>query len=258
MLDRLEEEDFSDYWSVSKLQTLQQCGKKFKFQYVEKVPVDKDATLKFGTAVHTCLEMIHRNNLFTDGEVQRLWADVWTPYVSTIDWDTELVSKTVYKNRGLKMLTTYIETNKDDEVLDLEKRFRIESKNGLPKFGGMIDKIIRRAGRASVVDYKTSKYSPDPLVLKNDPQLTMYYMACKELGYEVEDFAIHTLIEGKEYWTKRSDDDIEILMESIKESQDRVKQKMFARNIGFMCKNCSFKEICLGLGSSIEELPPSE
>ena len=265
MLDRLEEEDYGEYWSVSKLQVMQQCGRKFKYQYIDKLPTVKDATLKFGTAVHHCLEVMHKESIWTEGGIQRLWADVWTPYVASIDWSQETLTNRAYKNRGQEMLLVYgADKYKDDEILELEKRFRIKpSLEGVtltawPTLGGMIDKVFVRGGRACVVDYKTSKYPPDPFILASDPQLTMYYLACKELGYDVKDFAIHNLKDGTEYWTTRDDKDVEILLESIGESQAKVKNKMYSRNISFMCKSCPFKEQCLGrdLGKVIEELPP--
>lgn len=258
MLDRLEEEDYGDYFSVSKLQVIQQCGRKFKYQYIDKLPTVKDATLKFGTAVHHCLETMHKESIWTEGGIQRLWADVWTPYVASIDWSQETLTNRAYKNRGQEMLLVYgMDSYKNDEILELEKRFRTKPTDTLPTFGGMIDKVFVRGGRARVVDYKTSKYPPDPFILASDPQLTMYYLACKELGYDVEDFAIHNLKDGTEYWTKRSDQDVEILLESIRESQEKIKHGMFSRNISFMCKNCPFKKECLGsdLGKVIEELP---
>lgn len=258
MVDREEDlEDFSDYWSVSKLQAIQQCGRKFKFQYIEKVPALKTVALKFGSAVHKCLERIHKESLFEDGQVQRLWADVWSPYIGTIDWDNELASKTVYKNRGLKMLDKYVQSHKDEEVLHLEMKFKIKPSDELPKFGGVIDKIKMVDGRPAVVDYKTSKYAPDPLVLDADPQLTMYYMAAKVLGLDISDFAIHNLLDGTEYWTTRSDEDVYLLLESIEEAQQKVRSKMFARSVGFNCKFCDYKESCLsGYRKTSPELPP--
>lgn len=258
MIDRLEDlNDLADYWSVSKLQAIQQCGRLFKYRYIDHVPEEKTAILKFGSAVHKSIEIMHTNAVWEDGDIQRLWADTWTPYVATIDWDKEQVSSNVHKNRGVKMLLLYRDTNKDDDVVALEKKFRIKSSETLPAFGGRLDKVVRRGPVMRVVDFKTARTAPDSLVLAADPQLTMYYMACKELGYDVQDFAIHSLQDGKEYWTKRSDTDVEILLESIQEAQAKTLNKMFARSISFLCRGCVFKEHCLGNIQSTSRILPA-
>lgn len=253
MLDR-EEDVGSAYWSISRMQTIEECGKRYWFRYVKHSPEQKGAVLKFGTKVHKCLEILHKENTWEDGQIQRLWSDQWLSIVPTINWDEESTSKVVYKNRGLKMLEKYKEGHQDDEVLATEIKFRIK---GSPKLMGIIDKITLREGQPCVVDYKTSKYPPDPLVLRADPQLTMYYIAAKELGYETDRLAIHNLLDGVEYWTTRTDKDVESLMDMIHQAQAKARHKMFGRNIGFNCKGCAFKQECLDQQNPTSELPPT-
>lgn len=255
--DREEELDFGDYWSYSKLTSIFECGKEFWFDYIKRSRKSKGSALRFGTVVHSCLELMHTDSIWQDGDVQRLWADTWIPIVDQIDWSKELLTPRVYKNRGLKMLEQYASSHKADEILELERKFKFK---GDVTLGGIIDKIKIRNGKPAIVDYKTSKWAPDPLVLRADHQLTIYYMAAKELGYPTDQLAIHNLLDGTEYWTTRTDADVVRLMDTIHEAQKKIEHKMYERNIGFHCRMCPFKVSCLGgIGDqqdTTRELPP--
>jgi ATP-dependent helicase/DNAse subunit B len=246
--DREEElEDSEEIWSASKLEIVQQCGRKYRLRYVDKIPETKGAALKFGSVVHKCIETMHKDKMWDITDVQMMWADSWNPVSRTIDWTKETLGARGYKDRGIKMLEQYQKSHSDDFVVSNEIRFKTPSDGRLPGLRGIIDKIQEiDSGVYGVVDFKTSKHPPDPVVLRRDLQLTTYYRATKQLGYNINYFAIHHLLSGEVYWTWRDDSDLNWLEESLTDTMRRVEGKLFARNIGFACKWCSYKDICLG------------
>ena len=48
--------------TVSKVQCLNDCKRKFYFQYIEKIPVEQTKALKKGSNVHSLLENIEKYN----------------------------------------------------------------------------------------------------------------------------------------------------------------------------------------------------
>lgn len=259
-IDRLEEvEDTGPDWSVSRLQTIFSCGRKYKFKYVEHVEEPKTVPLAFGSAVHKCLETMHWLGKWDDSYMQRLWADTWYEAQLGIDWDNTMYRKPTQDKKGLGILEAYRETNQDDEWYALETNFRFDPTPGVkgsPMLRGTIDKVMRLRGlegdlerlngRLAVIDYKTGKNPPDKLLLRVDPQLTIYHAAAQELFGEDVALAIHHLPTNTMHFTERTEIDMVAVIDMIRTGVTRVDQQEFERNLSYACKWCPFKEQCLG------------
>jgi len=263
-LDRMEEvEDVGPDWSVSRLGTIFSCGRKYKFKYIDHVEEPKTVPLAFGSAVHKCLEHLHWNGGWDDNYMQRLWSDVWYEAQLGIDWDSIMYRKSTYDKKGVTILEAYRETNMDDDWYALETNFRLETGASLmgfpretPALRGTLDKVMRLQnlegedsqynGRLAVIDYKTSKNPPDKLLLRVDPQLTIYHWAAKKLIGEDVVLAIHHLPTNTIHFTERKEIDMAAVMDMLRTGVSRVQQEEFERNISYACKWCPFKEQCLG------------
>lgn len=276
--DRLEDlVDVGPDWSVSRLHTMMECGKKYHYKYVEHVEEPITPPLAFGSSIHSCIEKMHRVNQWDDPFIQRLWSDEWYAAQASVDWDKTNYRKRTYDDKGPKILEAYIAKHREDQWALLESRFRFDPGNGLPILRGTLDKILRLTehpdvppalvGRLAIIDLKTSKHPPEQLMVDVDPQLTIYYQAFKN-SVEYNGFhkslenpdpvlAIHWLpgevVQSKEktqtmFWTTRKPDDKawEMTVAMLREGKERADQEKFDRNIGFACKWCPFKEICLG------------
>jgi RecB family exonuclease len=269
-LDRLEDlQDVGPDWSVSRLHTIMECGKKYSYKYIEHVEEPVTPPLAFGSAVHKCIYEMHLQNKWDDPFVQRLWNNEWYAAQADVDWEHTNYRKRTFDDKGPKILEAYIAKHKEDQWVSLESRFRFDPGNGLPILRGTLDKVQRLTagediplefvGRLAIIDYKTSKNPPEQLMLDVDPQLTIYYQAFKALSLEKgEDpvLAIHWLpgeiVQGKEktktmFFTTREPNDKawEMTSAMLRDGRERVDQEKFDRNIGWACRYCPFKDICL-------------
>lgn len=236
-------------WSVSALKTISSCGKQFWWRYRTDVKGIQTPYLQFGKAVHKVIEQIHLVNNFTPDFWERLWAETWREYAAEVEeWGS--LKKITFNNTGSKMLKKYVEKNVGANVLESETKFPSEDevyKIGSFTIRGVIDQVRRSAGgRLLVIDFKTSKYPPDPLVLRADPQFTMYYRVIKEKYGEDPLLALYHLESGKMLYTQRTDRDVKMVEAMLKEGQVKVDQELFERNIGYSCRNCPFVTVCLG------------
>lgn len=265
-LDRLEEvEDVGPDWSVSRLQTIFSCGRKYRFKYVDRIEEPPTVALAFGSAVHECIADMYMNNRWDDTYMQRLWAYKWQEKQAGIDWDTVKERKSNRDKKGVEILESFRETSADDDWYALETHFRYDPtyfsqhRAGIwnpPMLRGTFDKVMRLRGltgdfegyngRLAVIDYKTSKNPPDPLLLRVDPQLTIYHRAAHEMLGEDVVLAIHHLPTNTLHFTERTEKDMDAVLDMIREGVSRVNNKKFERNISYACKWCAFKEICLG------------
>lgn len=237
-------------WSVSGLKTIGSCGKQWHFRYRTDVEGIQTPYLAFGKAVHRVIENMHKTKDFSEDWWQSEWSDTWTTDSEDIDFTG--FYKPMFMNSGRKMIGNYAKENANVNILELEIPFP-NKKGESYKVGpfvvrGIIDQIRRtEGGRLLVVDLKTSKYPPDPLLLRADPQFTIYHHIVKQM-YPGEDplMALYHLESGKLYYTNRDDHDVLMVEEMIAEGQKKVDLKMFARNIGNTCRYCPFINECLG------------
>lgn len=264
-IDRIEEiQDDGITWSVSRLQTIFSCGRRYQFRYVDKVPEYPGPPLAFGSAIHRTIEALHWTQDWSDGNVQRLWSNNWYETSSVIDWEKTQYRKSTYDKKGEKILEAYIPKHKDDICLGVETDFRVFIEGGLPTLRGTFDKVQRLTahedvppqyvGRLAVVDYKTSKNEPDALLLSVDPQLIIYAQAAWELLGENVVVGLHWLPGDKVFWkTPTSEDFKTIVVPMLKRGMARVENKEFERNVSWTCKFCPYKQECLGgLSESVQ------
>lgn len=250
--DRLEDlEDSGPDWSISRLHTIMQCGKKYEYKYIVKVPEEPTPPLAFGSAVHKCIDTMHMQNLWDDSQVQRLWSDTWYEYQKNIDWEKTMYRRNTYDVKGLKILETYTTKHRDDEWYAIEAHFRWQHQDivqGWPStpvsFRGTWDKVMRVDGRLTVIDYKTSKNPPDQALVDVDPQLTIYHRAAFETFGEDVLLGLHHLPTDQIFWTTRTDKSFNALAPMILEGISRVDEERFDRNLDYHCKWCPFKEQC--------------
>jgi CRISPR/Cas system-associated exonuclease Cas4 (RecB family) len=254
-LDRLEEtQDVGPDWSVSRLETIFACGRKYWYKYVEHVEEPKTVPLAFGSAVHKCLETMHWFGKWDDSYIARLWSDTWFEAQIGIDWDNIQYRKPTQDKKGLGILESYRDTHSGDEWLALESHFRFET-GETPTLRGTFDKIMwlqnlegedaKYNGRLAVIDYKTSKNPPNKLLLRVNPQLTIYHRAAREMLGEDVVVGIHHLPSNTLYFSERKENDMEAVMTMIRRGVERVENQEFERNISYACNWCPFKEDCL-------------
>src|SRR5665213_3668491 len=248
MFDEIEfiDENEDDTWSASKLQVINTCGAQFRYKYREKAQEKQTPYLSFGKTVHKVIEMIHKANDFSEDFWKEAWLKEWAEASDPVDFTGYY--KPAFASSGRKMLGNYAKDNQTANILELESPFDAY-KIGRYVVRGIIDQVRRTdGGRLLIVDFKTSKYPLDPLVLRAAPQFTIYYHVVKQ-KYPGEDplLAYYHLESGKMYFTNRNDNDVLIVEAMIKEGQNKVDQSMFERNVGQACKWCPFVEQCLGV-----------
>lgn len=168
----------------SRMSCYRTCPRKHQLRYeIGLVPDTDSVALRIGTAFHLAKEAA---DLGSDPEAAIEQAGILDPY------ETALVAA---------MFTVHQERWEGDalEVLATELAFQLPLRNpatGRPtsswSFAGVIDRIYRLPdGRLAIQDYKTTTEDIAPgsdywLRLSLDQQMTLYVIAARELGYDVQ------------------------------------------------------------------------
>ncbi len=130
-------------------------------------------------------------------------------------------------------------------MLACEESFAIQTSNGT--IAGRFDRIEKTKNGIKIIDFKTSAARSEE-ELQNDLQLTLYVYAGME-RWNTKNIDVSLLIlsekECQEQCTKRTEDDLQIMLERVKETSEHILQKKFTATPSIeKCMHCPYKNIC--------------
>lgn len=245
--------------SVSQISTWMQCPRKYRFQYLDKLPWPAvSSSLTFGTSVHAALAALSQARL--EGEEPTLddlhgaYRVAWAAEAKPIEMkDGETPEALDAMARA--MLAVALEQPRGGRVLAVEEPFRIELAPGVPPLVGVIDLIEERDGRAVIVEHKTGAARFTDQRVADDYQPTAYALAALEMGLpgvkSIEDVEVrfNVLLKLKKPTiddrpTRRSARQAEELREVARAVWTAREHGVFPPNRGWACATCPFREPC--------------
>lgn len=183
-------------YSASRLSTYEQCPRRFRFRYIDKISREEEQTIEAftGKLVHDALETLykdlHLGTLRPKDAVlayfEAQWKKQWDDGVTIV---RENVTPEQYKDLGLRCLARYYDHYApfdQGETLGLEARIAFPlDDEGRYSIEGYIDRLARgRDGALEIHDYKTGSGNlPSRSNLHADRQLALYNLGVrKEYG----------------------------------------------------------------------------
>jgi putative RecB family exonuclease len=159
--------------SESKYQTFRQCGLKYRYRYVERLPEPAEANteaLHFGSYIHKVLE--EGVNAQTKEELLQIAKETRGTY--------KITEK--YKGKDIICVENFLKFNSQlSESVSTEQVFQVPIKDDIT-LNGIIDRIVKGTdGGYLVIDYKTSKREKSKVELYQDSQLKGYVYAVSKL-----------------------------------------------------------------------------
>ena len=152
----------------------------------------------------------------------------------------------LYKEHGRQVLGEYHRRNADSFRIPaaLEFRFTIEIEG--VELSGMIDRMDRIPGGGyEIIDYKTNRRLPPMASVDRDLQLSLYYLAAKEIwGIEPERLTLYFLLPGQRMTTTRTVADAAELRRRIGTVAERIAAGMFEPRQNPLCDWCDFQQVC--------------
>ena len=248
------------FYSHSKLSTFEQCRLKYKFKYIDKIPVKIEETIEsfLGHAVHLTLEWLYQikkseGKIPTIDEVIVYYSEKWQqnlpPKVLIVRKD--LTDKD-YFEMGIKFLLDYYMEYVpfDENILETEKRISFPlSDNEEHHIIGFIDRLDHNKENNffEIHDYKTGNNLPSQEKSDNDRQLALYALAIKKMfGFDKEVKLIwHYLAYNKEIHSTRTNEQLEKLKQEVIKLINEIESSAeFPYNKSELCNWCEYKDIC--------------
>jgi putative RecB family exonuclease len=247
-------------YSFSRITTFEQCARRFRYRYLDKVREAFDSVEGFmGRQVHESIEWLFAERL--RGTVPSA-AQAVARYCE--QWDTAIVSgpRTVrvirrdqdvagYRRTGAELVARFHRDRFTSDALETvanEKYFEVDV-GGRYRFCGYIDRLARdRDGRLYVIDYKTGKRAPQRFEGKEADQLYAYALAmfletdCRELELVLEFLRAGTTLRARVSRDEAADIDAR-LAARIAIVEDAT---VFPPTPGALCDWCGYNDICDG------------
>src|SRR3989304_5996450 len=172
--------------SFSAISTYKNCPLSYKFMYVDKLPTKRTPVLSFGTSLHAALEKFYAVTVPKPPSLEELLGHL------TQTWEKAGYSSDAeeqqYFEHAKQVLTNFYHSNASQFQIPaaVEQRFEVELDGHVLR--GIIDRLDKLpAGGYEIIDYKTGRNIPPKYRVDSDLQLSIYYLASKELwGIEPE------------------------------------------------------------------------
>jgi putative RecB family exonuclease len=230
--------------SYSSINSYETCPAKYRFQYEERVPTGSSPALAFGDSLHRALFRFHDRPVPVAPSLEDLWAFLEDEWVA--EGFTEPSEERLYREHARTVLAQYHRENADEYRIPaaLEYRFHVEL-DGIT-LTGQIDRMDRMPGGGyEIIDYKTNRRLPPRSVLDRDLQLSIYYLAAREVwGIEPERLTLYFLLPGERMSTTRTPSDLDELKRRIGTVAERIDAGMFEARENPLCNWCDFQHLC--------------
>ncbi|MFT4261340.1 MAG: RecB family exonuclease [Candidatus Woesearchaeota archaeon] len=243
-------------YSNSRINTFEQCPKKYDFQYIQKIETEVQNTIEafMGDIVHRTLEKLYKDLQYmkqnSKQELIDYYEDLWTKEYT----DNILIVKEYgpenYKEKGKKMIEDYYESYKPfnqgktigletTDFYDLNEDYKIHIR---------IDRLVDAGdGVYEIHDYKTNNSLKTQEEADKDRQLAIYSMGVKEKYPDVKEVILvwHFLAFDKEIRSTRTDKQLEELKQEIINDIKNIEQEQeFNTKKSALCDYCEYKKMC--------------
>ena len=175
-------------FTYSNYSTLRQCGRKFKYRCIDKLPTPRAVALEFGSALHAGLA----DALTTQDPDSAI--DVFQAYwegAKSLDFSEERFKWNEMSNNGVKFVANFLKRyGSKMELIVGEKRMYGVTGEGTP------DALVAWNGANVLLDYKSSAYNYHPLKSDISLQLNLYALLLEENGYKVDSLCYFVFNKG--------------------------------------------------------------
>ncbi len=250
-------------YSHSRLSTFENCPRKFFYQYVVRIPVEKMEGIEafLGVLVHEALEKLYRDVMHgrraTHDELIESFRTAWA---KKFHGGIEIVKKEYraadYQEVGVQALRHYHARHfpfDQTATLDLEKRIVVNlDENGQYRLQGYIDRLSRRTdGTIEIHDYKTNARLPTQAEKDEDRQLALYQLGvdCLWDGIDRIELVWHFLRFDQEIRSERNPGQLEKLRRQTISLIDDIEgrgreESAFEPRESSLCNWCPFQHVC--------------
>jgi putative RecB family exonuclease len=266
-------------YSNSRIETFEQCPRKYKFRYIENIRTETEGIEAFvGKRVHEALEKLYRDlkmaklasleDLIAFYESE--WEKAWHGKVNVVRAG---ITPGHYFALGKQCLTDYykrFQPFNQGKTLGLEERIEMKLKDGDKTYTvqGYIDRLtwVPESETYEIHDYKTGATVPTQEEADQDRQLALYQLGIMQRWPDAKRFKLiwHYLAADKDMVSSRTEADLSALerevIEAIHQIEEETRLGRWDIRTSRLCEWCEYKPICPAWKHPVamEALPPND
>ncbi|MEX0592695.1 MAG: PD-(D/E)XK nuclease family protein [Nitriliruptoraceae bacterium] len=233
--------------SFSRIDSYQNCPRKFRYAYIDRLPSVPSPHLSFGSSVHAALEQFYDRKLPGCPPVDELLDALYTAWESEGFADLDRDEQVAFYRQAQQVLRRYHQR--------VEGTYRLpaatEAWFDMPfddeaVVVGSIDRVDRDDdGALHVVDYKTNRRAQDRQRVAKSLQLGIYALACEHLfGQRPATVSLDFLVPGIEVAVPIDDIDLDAAHTAVIDTARAIREGKYEPTPNRLCDWCDFKAVC--------------
>ncbi|MCH8880059.1 MAG: PD-(D/E)XK nuclease family protein [Planctomycetes bacterium] len=249
-------------YSHSRLSNFEQCPRRYYYQYVARLKVEKEQTIEafLGSRVHDAPEKLYRDCMCGKLlSIEQVVEHFYTDWRERLHEGIRIVSTEYssddYRRVGEECLRRYYAQYApfdQSATLALEHRVVIDlDGSGKYKLQGYIDRLAQQSdGTIEIHDYKTNKTLPAQAEKDQDRQLALYQIGVQQTWPDASkaELVWHFLRHGRTIKSTRSPADLDRLKANticlIDDIESRRDEADFQVTESALCDWCPFQQTC--------------
>ncbi|MFA4925306.1 MAG: PD-(D/E)XK nuclease family protein [Candidatus Aminicenantales bacterium] len=244
-------------YSHSKLETYQNCPRKYKLCYLDRIPSEEEGIEAFlGSRFHEAMEQLYselRFRIMKLDEVKAYYESAWQKnFHDQVKIVEEGRTAADYFRLGLKYLEDYYQHYypfNQHKILGLEQEVEIDLYGDrhyvLKGFADRID--LTPDGVIEIHDYKTASQLPPQAAIDADRQLALYQLGIKQKWPWTEKFRLvwHYVAFDQEVTSSRTPEQLDQLRNQVAWLIDKMESdREFQPQESALCRWCAYWAYC--------------
>lgn len=233
--------------SFSRIDTLENCPRKFRYAYVDRLPTPPSPALSFGSSVHSVLEWLHEDRDPTIPDDEALHAALFERWESEGYADVPRDVQLADYARARTVLERYrdrLRAHGRRPSAGVEAWFELEFDAAIVV--GAIDRIeMDDDGALHVIDYKTNRRARTRQQVAGSLQLGIYALACQHLyGALPATVALDFVVAGPTVRVPIAEVDLAGVPDRVSEAARRIRAGEDVPTPNVLCPWCDFRALC--------------
>ena len=251
--------------SFSRIDAYQNCPRKFRYAYIDRLPGKPGPHLSFGTSIHGALEAFYDRKLPECPSEQDLLDLLYEHWDSTGFFEMSRDEQLAFYRHAQDVLRRFHRRAAPIYRLpaDTEAWFELPIDFEATVVGS-IDRVdVDEDGDLHVIDYKTNRKVKNRERVAKSLQLSIYALACRHLyGRLPRTVCLDFVVPGVEVRVAVDDLDLDGARQAILDTAAAVRAEHFDPTPNPLCDWCDFRAICPAweaggepplLGEAVEE-----
>ncbi|MEX0869636.1 MAG: PD-(D/E)XK nuclease family protein [Nitriliruptoraceae bacterium] len=246
--------------SFSRIDMFQNCPRKFRYAYVDRLPTRPAPALSFGSSVHAALEAFYDQKLPEPPSEDALLTFLYDHWEHAGFADLERDEQVAYYRHAQDVLRRYHRRAAPTYRLPVatEAWFELPIDDEAIVVGS-IDRVDRDDdGNLHVIDYKTNRRAQPRQRVAKSLQLAIYARACEHLyGRLPASVGLVFVVAGVDVAVDIEEIDLAHADAVIRETAASIRAGIDHPTPNRLCDWCDFRDLCPAWSSDVDALGPA-